>query len=107
MRLSSPGALASLYHPRTPPPPINTVALVVTGNAVVGQTLIGSAGTWSNATSFARQWLRDGADIGGAAGPGYQLVAADAGSMISCRVTASGPGGSADALSNSVGPVTP
>jgi hypothetical protein len=89
------------------PPPVNTTAPVVTGTPTVGQTLICVQGTWTGATGFARQWRRDGAEIAGATSPGYTLIAADTGAMISCLVTATGPGGSADALSNEVGPIAP
>lgn len=70
-------------------------APVVTGTATVGSTLSAGAGQWSPSdVTVAYQWLRDGAPITGATGPTLALTAADAGTSISVRVTASRPGSS-------------
>ena len=86
----------------------NTAPPTVTGTAQVGQRLTSTNGTWTNApTSFTRQWLRDGSPIAGATGATYDLVAADQGTKISVRVTAS-RAGHVDGVATSaqVGPVT-
>ena len=45
--------------------PVNTSEPTISGTAAVGQTLTGTAGTWSNSpTSFGYQWVRCGADGG-------------------------------------------
>ena len=72
----------------------------MTGIAQVGQSLTLTTGSWSNTpTSYTRQWTRcdtGGAscgDIGGATAATYLLVAADQGSTIRVRVTASNAAG--------------
>lgn len=95
------------WAPPNQTPPTNTVRPVVNvvTNLNVGSQLACNAGTWTNATSYARQWLRDGSPIFGANAVSYTMVIADVGLMISCIVTATGPGGAASAESNAVGPV--
>jgi hypothetical protein len=69
------------------------VAPEVTGSAVVGSTLTATSGTWNTeGVSIAYQWLRGDAPIAGATGTSYQLGAADLGSRISVRVTATKAG---------------
>ena len=83
--------------------PVNTVAPVASGTGTVGQTLSCTQGTWSYApTSYARQWLRGGANIAGATATTYVLVAADSGTSVSCRVTATNPAGSTGVVSNAI-----
>lgn len=82
--------------------PVNTVAPVVTGNAIVGQTLSTTNGTWTNSPSiFSYQWYRGASPIGGATNSTYVLVSADMGQNIKCNVTASN-GLSANADSNTL-----
>ncbi|WP_230280285.1 putative Ig domain-containing protein [Croceicoccus sp. Ery15] len=78
----------------------------ISGTPQVGETLTGSDGTISNGTVSARAWLRAGSAISGATGSSYVLQEADEGQNISYRVTATGAGGSANATSAAVGPVT-
>jgi hypothetical protein len=87
--------------------PSNSVAPAITGDAIIGEELTVSDGTWSgNGTiSYAYQWKRDGANIGSATANAYTLVEVDIGAMITCRVTATDDDGSRGANSNSVGPV--
>ena len=87
-------------------PPANTSLPAVSGNAVAGQTLTTTGGTWTNSpTSYAYQWLRcdtSGASctsIPGATLSAYMLAAADAGSTVRARVTATNGAGSASATS--------
>ena len=93
--------------PATQPPPANTVRPLITvvTDLTVGSTLGLSNGTWTNAATYARVWLRDGSPIAGASASTYVLVAADVGFLISGIVTATGPGGEASAESLPVGPV--
>ena len=87
--------------------PANTAQPTISGTPAQGQTLTGTDGTWSNSpTSFTRQWMRcpasggapDASDctvIGGATTASYAVAAADVGSRLRFRVTASntdGPG---------------
>jgi hypothetical protein len=53
-------------------------------------------GTWTGEpTAYAYKWLRDTATVG-ADSPSYEVVADDGGHSITCIVTASNGGGSAD-----------
>jgi hypothetical protein len=85
-------------------PPANTTPPDVTGTPNVGSILSVTNGVWTNnPTSYVRQWLRNGANIvilG--TGTTYTLVAADAGTNCSCRVTATNASGSVAAVSNAL-----
>jgi hypothetical protein len=112
-----PGGPAWQYQPTDPdgwvdltpptPPPVNTVRPLVTGTTVTGSNLTSTTGTWTDATTYARAWTRDGATIAGATGAVYALVGADEGALIGVIVTATGPGGEASMDSLPVGPITP
>lgn len=88
--------------------PVNTALPVITGNAVVGQTLTTSNGTWTGSpTGYAYSWAlcnpRDcicANTIAGATGSSYVVTTADVGSRI-CSVVraANGAGSSAGAIS--------
>ncbi|MFN8194499.1 MAG: DUF3152 domain-containing protein [Nocardioidaceae bacterium] len=80
---------------------------VVTGDAVFGQRLRTSDGTWTpDGLTFTYQWLRDGSPIGGATKRSYRLGLDDLGASVTAEVTASdGSGGSLAADSTPVGPV--
>lgn len=92
--------------------PSNSAEPEVLGIAVAGQTLTGTEGTWSNGpTHFAFEWRRcpsnGGAGdagnctlIAGASSITYALTAADVGSTIRFRVTATNADGSSAAASN-------
>lgn len=82
--------------------PVNTLAPVASGAGTVGSTLNCTAGTWTNAPTYAYQWLRGGANIAGATASSYLLAAADSGTNVSCRVTATNPAGAASATSNAI-----
>jgi hypothetical protein len=84
----------------------STVAPVITGTSITGQTLVVSNGTWSALPdSYTRQWKRAGANIAGATSATYVLVQADEGQSITCTVTAVKAGyTSGSATSNSVTP---
>lgn len=86
-------------------PPGNTVAPAVTGNAIEGQTLSCTTGTWSNSpTSYAYQWKRGATNVGTGSAT-YVLVAADIGSTMTCTVTATNSEGSTPQVSNTTGTV--
>jgi hypothetical protein len=107
--LSSVPTIPQLPWPPVPtnPPPVNTALPVVTAatDLQVGSVANATTGTWTNATSYAYQWLRDGAPIFPGSGASYTFAEADAGLMIAVIVTAIGPGGEASAESNEIGPV--
>ncbi len=77
-----------------PAPPVNTALPTITGTAQESETLTGTPGSWTNSpTAFAYQWRRGAASISGATAITYVVKAADIGSAISLRVTASNAGG--------------
>jgi hypothetical protein len=68
-------------------------APTITGQAMVGQSLVASANAWSPVpSSIAYRWRRAGVDIKGATGPRYSLTAADMGHTISVVTGAVKPG---------------
>lgn len=73
----------------------------VTGTAAVGRRVACEIGRWTGTRPLdvARSWLRDGRAIRGATGRALGLGVQDAGSELRCRVTVTGPGGTATALS--------
>jgi hypothetical protein len=87
--------------------PSNTVVPAISGNAVVGQTLTTSNGTWNGTPlTYDYRWFRGTTQIGTNSNS-YTLVQADAGntSNITCVVTATNAGGSANATSNQIAQV--
>jgi len=83
--------------------PVNTVAPNVTGAAYVGDILTTTNGTWTGSpSSYAYQWKRGATNIGTNTNT-YTLVSADAGTNITCIVTATNANGSTPATSNVVG----
>lgn len=78
--------------------PMNTGIPVLTGTAVVGNSLSVSNGTWTNSpVSYTYQWKRNGSNISGATNNTYTVVVGDVSSTLTCTVTAT----SASAESNS------
>jgi hypothetical protein len=79
--------------------------------AGVGEQLATDSGSWSTDATFTYQWLRCDAhaerctEIPGAVEARYTAVAGDVGHVLVARVTATGAGGSAVAVSNPLGPV--
>lgn len=87
--------------------PVNTVAPVISGNPMVGQTLSCTTGTWTGTPTitYAYQWLADAVAITGATSSTYLLTEDEIGADITCEVGATNVVGSDTALSNSLGPV--
>jgi hypothetical protein len=86
--------------------PASTGLPVVSGSALVGQSLSASTGSWSGSpTSYAYQWQRCNssggacANVSGATTASYALSSSDLGFTLRDAVTASNSGGSATALS--------
>jgi hypothetical protein len=85
--------------------PINTVAPVVSGGVLIGQTLTTTNGTWTanpSSITYTYQWQRNGSPILGETSSTYLLVYADVGTNVRCVVTATNAIGSASANSNQV-----
>jgi hypothetical protein len=82
--------------PGSQPPMVKDIPYVE-GEAAVGGTLTCTMGNWTGEpTDYAYQWKRDGTtNLGTAAS--YLVVTADAGSSITCVVTASNANGSTTA----------
>ncbi|HEX5450720.1 MAG TPA: hypothetical protein VFW85_11770 [Gaiellaceae bacterium] len=93
--------------------PANTVAPKVSGNAVVGQNLSVTTGTWIGTTplTYTYQWQRCDSNgnsctnITNATRTNYQIVTDDTGSKLRATVTATNSAGNSSATSNIVGPV--
>jgi hypothetical protein len=83
--------------------PTNSVAPVISGTPLVGEVLTTTTGTWAGipTPTYAYQWKRGVTNVGTNATT-YTLVAADAGQSITCVVTATNAGGSANATSNAL-----
>jgi hypothetical protein len=85
--------------------PVNLTPPTITGNAVVGETVSCSQGTWAGVIdSYAYQWNRGANAISGATGTSYAIVADDVGQLITCTVTATDFAGSSTATSSPVVP---
>ena len=99
MRWTTPGNVlanvgSATYTSGALPAPAATVNPSVTGTAKVGYRLTCAPGTWTDATSYAYQWKRNGVAISGAIANTYVLAGGEYGKSISCQVTATGGGGS-------------
>jgi hypothetical protein len=97
------GAVAASGGAAAPTAPVNTVAPVITGKAVQGQTLTVSRGTWTNSpASYAYQWFRATTAIPGATTTAYVPQTVDVGAVLHAKVTATNVG-SGTAQSNDTG----
>ena len=84
-------------------PPVNTTRPTITGTPQFGSTLTCNTGTWQNdPTSYTYVWLRNGRPIAGATGATYRTTTTDAGTSLTCQVTAINLGGSGTATSIAV-----
>jgi hypothetical protein len=81
--------------------PQNTSAPTVAGNAVVGEALTCTPGTWSGqpTPTYAYQWLLDGIAIPAATASTFVVTTADPGLSLACEVTASNHEGNQSAIS--------
>jgi hypothetical protein len=85
--------------------PFNEVSPIISGLGVEYQTLtLTSVGTWDGALpiSYTYQWMRNGLPILGATTTTYALDTIDAGTNITCVVTATNPIGFTAATSNTI-----
>lgn len=86
--------------------PVNVTPPAITGVLTQGQTLTATVGGWTGSpTSFAYQWKRSGANIGGATGSTYVAQAADVSAgagALTVTVTATNDIGSTPATSAGV-----
>ncbi len=111
-----PAAAAPPPPPPPPPvlPPLSTHAPSLSGTAKVGRLLRVDAGSWSGSSpvGFGFAWLRCSSTLGrcrvvaGANGARYRVSAADIGSRIEARVTATNAIGSST-LTTNPSPVVP
>jgi hypothetical protein len=84
--------------------PVNTVAPVASGVAVVGGTVSCSTGTWTGTATitFGYQWRKNGSDIGAATNPTYVIQAGDDTASIDCNVTGTNAYGNSTHISNAL-----
>lgn len=96
-------ATATSTNSRTIPlPPVNNrlpSVGVASGTFAVGGTAQCNNGGWSRAQSFTYQWRRNSVPVVGATNQLYPITSADAGTALSCVVTALGRGGTSSATS--------
>lgn len=83
--------------------PANTVPPTISGNTLVGSMLTTTDGTWTDATTFTYEWLRNGVPISGAVASVYATRVEDIGQTITSRVSA----GAVSAVSSNNIVVTP
>jgi hypothetical protein len=84
--------------------PVNIIPPVISGNQLVGSTLITNNGIWSGnpAPTFTYQWYRGITLLSGQTNTSYTTVLADIGQIITCRVTGTNDIGLYVAISNSI-----
>jgi hypothetical protein len=82
------------------PPELRGDGPVVSGNGEVGSVLTCSPGSWSDTPTLAYAW--SGGGTVGPDGTTYEVAAADAGTSITCTVTATNPHGTLPATSIAV-----
>ena len=71
--------------------PVNTIAPVISGTALVGNTLTSTTGTWTSdtgVTGYLYQWTRNSVAISLATSSTYTLVSEDRLTTIRCQVAA-------------------
>jgi hypothetical protein len=78
----------------------NTIAPVISGSPLVGQTLTTTNGTWTSSPTFTYQWQRNGSPISGATSATYVALTADIGNIVTCAVTGTVTGNSILSTSN-------
>ena len=92
--------------PASPPEPNQepTGSVVIAGNAAVGEELRADASTLEDGDGLGRlryRWRRGGADIDGATGATYRVAAADAGALLTVRVSWIDADGEAESVTSS------
>jgi hypothetical protein len=85
-------------------PPVLRSAPRIKGKARIGKKLTCSPGSWLYATRESIAWLRNGRAIRHATKLRYRVTARDRLTVLTCRVTARGPGGATTAYSLGVAP---
>jgi hypothetical protein len=85
--------------------PVCAINPKVTGTVAQGAVLTSGTGTWRGTApiAYTYQWTRNGIDIAGQTLATHTIIAADAGTTLACRVTATNGAGNASALSNKLG----
>jgi len=101
---SSGAATSAAVVPTDVSRPENTALPTISGTTTTGFQLTCATGTWSIASTYTYAWLRSGATIAGAAVSTYTLDPADVGTSVTCRVTATANGRTAQATSAGVVP---
>ena len=93
-------------------PPANRAAPAISGSPRRGSPMMALPGSWSGTvTGYVYQWQRSSdagvtwSSISGATGSTYAPVLEDEGARVRVYVSATGPGGTASAVSGGAGPV--
>jgi hypothetical protein len=111
--LATSAATSAVTTPATTSAPSDTTSPVISGTAIVSQTLTASPGTWTGSpTLYTYQWRRcdsSGAgcsDVASATSTSYVISTLDAGSTMRVAVTASNASGSTMATSSETSVIT-
>jgi len=99
---SAASTAVSIPAPKKPTAGVPEIKGASGGVTEDGATLTCSPGTWGGEPTFAYQWLRGGAEIGGATGVTYTVEHGDELNTLACRVTGTNAGGSTPATSKTV-----
>lgn len=77
-------------QPNLDEPPVNTIAPVLTGSAVIGNVLTCNVGTWTGipTPTITHQWYANNVAISGETGTTLTTTGRSAGEVIKCRETA-------------------
>ena len=75
--------------------PTNTSPASITGSPIVGATVTCQTGVWTGSPTFTYVWKDNGVPITAGTTPTYTIVLANAGTSLSCAVTATNSAGSA------------
>lgn len=90
--------------------PVNTVAPVISGGSVQGDTIsVTSNGTWTGTLpiTYTYQWYsQETGTIPGATSSSYSSQVSDEGGVVFCEVTATNVSGHSTVDSNDIGPIT-
>ena len=100
LRIGAAGVYMNSITPPVGDVPVNTVLPLITGDAIVGETLTCSAGTWDNLpTAYSYQWYVNSVAIPAATANTYVIQASDDLKELTCFVTATNAVGGATAES--------
>jgi hypothetical protein len=85
--------------------PVNTIAPVISGTTLYGNTLSSTTGTWTSdtgVTGYLYQWTRNGSNILGATSSTYLITESDIAKELRCKVAATDLDGTSGYVNSNV-----